>query len=426
MIHVLSGNPQWEHGIRRFFRIAPFALVAVSVGLAALIVSQGYGSAGQFELSLLLAAVLLGWTAWLDRGLDLERAPVSRRTTFWLGRWLLCGLLVGLNPWYALPAWLGYVDAARLFVMPWMAIAVVANAAVVAASQVGGYPDGTAGSIGLYLAVVAINGVLACAFTVIGTMTANQSSERQAMIDQLAITNERLETTVRENTGLQAQLLTQAREAGMLDERARMAGEIHDTLAQGLTGIIRQLDAADRSGMPAEERQRHHASARELARSSLVEARRSVNALRPQALEGTPLPEAITRTVTEWSESAGVPARIETTGSAVRLLPDLEVTLLRVAQEALANTARHATAGKVTVTLSYMEDVVLLDVQDDGVGFDVAAPRSPSSAGGFGLEGMRRRLQRVGGELEVESAPGEGTVVNARVPAVLAALGVPM
>ncbi len=421
MIHVLSGNPQWERGIRRFFRVAPFALVTMSIGLAALITSQGYGSAGRFELSVALAVVLLGWTAWRDGGLELERAAMSRRVVFWVVRWALCGVLIGLNPWYALPAWLGYVDAARLFVMPWMALAVVANAAIVAASQVGGYPDGTAGSIATYVAVAAINGVLACAFTVIGTMTATQSAERQTMINELAATNEHLESALRENTGLQAQLLAQAREAGMLDERARMAGEIHDTLAQGLTGIIRQLDAAGREGMTAAERTRHHASARQLAQSSLREARRSVNALRPEALEGTPLPEAISRAVSDWSERSAVPARVETTGLPVRLLPDLEVTLLRVMQEALANIVRHATAEKVAVTLSYMEDVVLLDVQDDGIGFDVAAPRRPHAAGGFGLEGMRLRLQRVGGELEVESTPGQGTVLNARVPAVLAA-----
>lgn len=346
---------------------------------------------------------------------------MSRRVVFWLVRWALCGVLIGLNPWYALPAWLGYVDAARLFVMPWMALAVVANAAIVAASQVGGYPDGTAGSIATYVAVAAINGVLACAFTVIGTMTAKQSAERQTMINELAATNEHLESALRENTGLQAQLLAQAREAGMLDERARMAGEIHDTLAQGLTGIIRQLDAAAREGMTAAERTRHQASARELAQSSLREARRSVNALRPEALEGTPLPEAISRAVSDWSERSAVPARVETTGLPVRLLPDLEVTLLRVMQEALANIVRHATAEKVAVTLSYMEDVVLLDVQDDGIGFDVAALPRPHATGGFGLEGMRLRLQRVGGELEVESTPGQGTVLNARVPAVLAA-----
>ena len=97
------------------------------------------------------------------------------------------------------------------------------------------------------------------------------------------------------------------------------------------------------------------------------------------------------------------------------LHPDVETALLRAAEEALANVAKHARATRVTLTLSWLDDVVSLDVDDDGVGF-TGVPR-PREQGGFGLAGLRERLTAVGGHLEVESAPGEGTTVVAQVPA---------
>ncbi len=178
---------------------------------------------------------------------------------------------------------------------------------------------------------------------------------------------------IAENTGLQAQLLIQAREAGAGDERQRMAREIHDTIAQGLTGIVTQLEAAQQTGNDA-ERERRIDNAKRLARDSLAEARRSVQALRPQALEDSRLPEALADEVARWSATSGVAGEMETTGQARLLHPEVEVTLLRVAQEALANVAKHAGASRAGVTLSYMEDVVSLDVRDDGAGFAVAPP----------------------------------------------------
>ena len=199
------------------------------------------------------------------------------------------------------------------------------------------------------------------------------------MIAELAEANQRLEEMMAENTGLQAQLLIQAREAGAGDERQRMAREIHDTLAQGLTGIITQLEAAQQTGKDA-ERERRIGNAKRLARDSLAEARRSVQALRPQALENSRLPEALADEVARWSATSGVPGEVETTGDARALHPEVEVTLLRVAQEALANVAKHAGASRAGVTLSYMEDVVSLDVRDDGAGFARARPGPTGTA----------------------------------------------
>jgi signal transduction histidine kinase len=208
--------------------------------------------------------------------------------------------------------------------------------------------------------------------------------------------------------------VAQAREAGVLDERQRMARELHDTLAQGLAGIITQLEAAEQSG--DDVRRRHLEAARRLARESLTEARRSVDALRPEPLVDARLPEAIEA---RWSALNGVAAEVTVTGAARPLRPEIEVTLLRAAQEALANVAKHADAHRVGLTLSYMEDLVTLDVRDDGAGFVVngAAARA-NDDGGFGLVAMRERVQGLAGRLEVESEPGAGTALSISVPAI--------
>ncbi|MFE7129540.1 sensor histidine kinase [Streptomyces sp. NPDC057638] len=225
---------------------------------------------------------------------------------------------------------------------------------------------------------------------------------------------ERLEAALHENAGLHAQLVAQARESGAQDERQRLASEIHDTLAQGLAGIITQLQAAERSASVRTrgETEEHVARALRLARSSLTEARRSVRALAPRELGRAHLPDAL-RTLTEgWSKDQGISARMEVTGTREPLSPAIEVSLFRVAQESLTNVAKHAGASRVGVTLSYTGTEVLLDVRDDGRGFATGVGT------GFGLTSMRQRIRGVGGHVEVQSAPGEGTAVSARVPAI--------
>jgi signal transduction histidine kinase len=122
-----------------------------------------------------------------------------------------------------------------------------------------------------------------------------------------------------------------------------------------------------------------------------------------------------------WSETSTVELSLATTGEPRPLLAELEMTLFRVAQEALANVAKHAEASKVGLTLSYTDQAVLLDVRDDGVGFlgrPTGGNGRPGDGQGFGLEGMRQRLRRVAGSLEIESAPGDGTAISATVPAI--------
>ena len=211
-------------------------------------------------------------------------------------------------------------------------------------------------------------------------------------------------------------LVDQARQTGVAEERARLAREIHDTLAQGFVSALTQLEAAadPLSGAPAEAVERVQRAA-SIARSSLGEARRSVQALRPEALEAAPLSDAIGRIVARWSDDAGVGAGVTLTGRAVALPAGTEVTLLRATQEALANIARHAAATSVSVTLSYLGDAVVLDVHDDGRGFDPLAPRN-GSGGGFGLEALRQRVDAAGGYFGLESEPGGGTTVTVHIP----------
>ncbi len=273
-------------------------------------------------------------------------------------------------------------------------------------AQAGGFHRPTVPLVVIWVLLACVDVGLIGVFIRLGVKTEEHNLARKGMIAELADANHRLEEMIAENTGLQAQLLTQAREAGAGDERQRMAREIHDTLAQGLTGIVTQLEAAQQT-VREDERERRIDNAKRLARDSLAEARRSVQALRPQVLEDSRLPEALAEEVARWSATSGVAGEMETTGQARLLHPEVEVTLLRVAQEALANVAKHAGAARAGVTLSYMEDVVSLDVRDDGAGFAVAPVEEgranghladgTSAAGGFGLISMRQRVTRLAG-----------------------------
>ncbi|GAB4162401.1 MAG: sensor histidine kinase [Candidatus Promineifilaceae bacterium] len=233
------------------------------------------------------------------------------------------------------------------------------------------------------------------------TAIIGQSTRRRQLIEQLEAT--------------QAELAAAERRAGILEERQRLARDIHDTLAQGFTSIVMHLEAADQA-LPddLDTLQKHLDRARGTARTSLEQARRVVHALRPHSLDQRSLPDAIERTAIRWREETGIPLTMTTTGDPIPLHPDIEVTLLRAAQEALANIRKHAQATDVQLTLSYMDDVVVLDVQDNGVAFAGAAT-SPLS-GGYGLQAMRERAEQCGGSVTLESEPGEGTTVVVSIP----------
>ncbi|MFE9819757.1 sensor histidine kinase [Streptomyces sp. NPDC005773] len=403
----------WE----RFFRQGPYALLALATVVSAVTSGLLMSRTDVYAAALLLPAALALQFLW-SRGPAEQGSRAAR--AYFVVRTLLALGLTWCNPFFSIYAVLGYFDAGRLLPPRGMRAGLLAIAVIMAGSQSGsGLPPVTLMNWVVFAIVLAVHVSLTMVFAQIGNREAEQARTRTDTITALESANARLEQALAENAGLHAQLLVQAREAGVADERSRLAAEIHDTIAQGLTGIIAQLQAVtSTAGTDPALAGEHLARAAALARHSLGEARRSVHNLLPSALEHDDLPGALKKTVTTWSERTGVRAEFTVTGTAEPLHDEVGATLLRIAEEALANAARHAGASRAGVTLSYMGDEISLDVRDDGRGFDPAALPPYRGAGGFGLGGMRARAERIAGTVEVETGPGLGTAVCARVPMV--------
>ncbi len=208
----------------------------------------------------------------------------------------------------------------------------------------------------------------------------------------------------------------QGRSAAVLEERNRMAREIHDTLAQGFTGVVLQLTAAEHELAKAPEKaQAHLVRARDLARESLAEARRSVWALHPRTLEHSELPDAFTRHVEQMTAGTPIQSELHVHGRPRSLSAEVEHNVLRIGLEALTNALKHARPSLVRIELSFDLGQVRLSVQDNGRGFDPQAPSA--SGGGFGLTGMRERAERLQGQLTISSQPGQGTEIVLVAPA---------
>jgi signal transduction histidine kinase len=214
-----------------------------------------------------------------------------------------------------------------------------------------------------------------------------QSRERASLIQELE--------------AKRAEVARLSAERGALAERERLAGEIHDTLAQGFTSIIMLLQQPDA---------RRIELAVQTARENLAEARALITELSPAPLSGATLEEALGRITSQFGEELSVSAVFEVRGDSRATPTKVEVVLLRAAQEALANVRKHAQARAVAVTLEYTPETAGLTVRDDGAGFD------PSATEGYGLRGMRARVEQVGGTLTLTSPPGGGTVLEAVVP----------
>jgi signal transduction histidine kinase len=207
-----------------------------------------------------------------------------------------------------------------------------------------------------------------------------------------------------------------SRFALVLEERARLAREIHDTLAQGFVGISSQLDAVAMC-MPEEASpaRRYLDLARRMARHSLTEARRAVMDLRASVLEGQDLAAALSSGTRIWTAGSGVDIEIELSGAPGELPQDYEQNLLRIAQEAVTNALKHAGATRIDIRLHMEAHKLFLRVVDNGRGFEQDGVFA-SLGGHFGLIGMRERAERLGGELMLASEPGKGTEVEVRVP----------
>lgn len=209
-------------------------------------------------------------------------------------------------------------------------------------------------------------------------------------------------------------LAEQGRQSAVLEERNRMAREIHDTLAQAFTGILLQVGVAKRiAKQQPEEAWSLIDRVGELAHEGLAEARRSVWALCPEALEYSDLASALARSVEQMTSSSDLRAQVCIQGVPRALPPEVGLNLLRIGQEALTNALRHAQAQEIRIELTFEAQQVWLLVQDDGQGFD---SHWQNDSGGFGLIGMRQRADRISGQLTIASQPGRGTEVVVQVP----------
>lgn len=362
--------------------------------------------AGWYAVGLVLVPRAAPPPAWWLVGLAL----------IWVGAVVVSAEFV----WLAFPLWLFAGYALRT---PWaMAFATAVFAVVIAAPVLHGRPLTYADVIGPL-----VGGIFALGISRGYLQLVRDARERERLVATLV-------EAQRETAALQDELARTQRESGAIAERTRLSRDIHDTVAQSLTSIgmiargareapdalataavsagVARPDAADTALAQIEQ----------LSRDALVDVRRIVAALVPAALEAGALAAALARMLDRFEAEAGVATDLRVDESLPALPTPVEVALLRTAQSALANVRVHAAAGRVVVSLVDAEDTVRLDVVDDGAGFDAGAWAGPRAgardiaAGGYGLLAMRDRLRELGGGLEVESAPGEGTALSAWVP----------
>jgi len=401
---------------------SPYALLIV---LAAIALPWHTADRAALPVGLSLCALMAGWMLFMWRLHPAWRTRVPHVVVFVVGLQLITLALVLWEAFALGSGWFGFLAAVcfaytrALARLSWQLAGAAGVALIAACSQTAGLNSSELFHVAVGIVALTVDLLLMGSLAWLLWEHEQQAARNQRALAEQESANRRLEATIAENEALHKQLLASAREAGVLDERRRMAREIHDTLAQGLTGIVTQLQAAEQaasrpSADPAGWR-RHVAAATQLARDSLSEARRSVDALRPESLERSRLSEALADVAERWTALNGIPVQAQTTGTARPIRPEIEFALLRAAQEALANVARHAHATRVGLTVSYMENEVALDVRDDGVGFD---PATLTGGGGFGLIAMRQRVADLSGTVEVESEPGGGTAISTCIPTV--------
>ncbi len=386
----------WDTGMPRWDILYGVVFVAV-VG----VVAATAGSPGRTALAVGATVAMAPWYFLVGRPHMRSEAAgmvvTPRSVTYMTGIVLLFGIAVLLAPnaWFLSIALLPqcyHVLPANRALIPAVAMTAV-GAASVAYWDRG--PAGLATAIALFVAIVtftfAFGGYIGRIIT--------QSLERASLIAQLEATR--------------AELAEVSRQAGALAERQRLAGEIHDTLAQGFSSILMLIQAADAQldTSPATARGQLGLAA-QTARENLAEARTLVGGLASAQLQGGTLEDALRRITQRTGAELGIEARFATDGTGRRLPAGTEVVLLRTGQEALANVRKHAAARIVEVRLCYAPDRVRLEVADDGAGFDPALVN-----GGYGLAGMRARVDEAGGTVAVRSAPACGTSVHVEVPA---------
>jgi len=390
------GDDAWEQGAWIWSALL-YGVLGVATVLALL---DGQPDGRDRWVMLGLVAVMVAWNLAFERLRVSEGSPLLV-LVYWAGLIVIWFFLAGIDPTYFSLLLALYPQIFRLLRLRHAIPGAVTLTVVVVWREIllSGRPlseNGPAVSGGL------LSLLFGTLFAIWITRIIEQSAGRRELIEQLESTR--------------GELAAAERESGRLAERQRLARDIHDTLAQGFVSIVLQLQAAE-GELPAgaDAARRHLELARRTASDNLAEVRRLVWDLRPEQLRAASLGEALGRLTERLAEESGVTATTTVTGTPRPLSPDAEVTLLRVTQETLANVGRHARAGRVALTLSYMDGEAVLDVRDDGVGFAPGADGAGPN-GGLGLRGMRERVEALGGRLAVESAPGGGTTVAVTVP----------
>ena len=402
------------HRVMRTLTVVQHVLFGV---LAAVCVSRSWSTGAPRVPLLVAAAVLLAWYAvglrWGARAPDpsVGSAGVGQGRTH--GRWWLLGLVAcwlalvlvsAENVWLAFSLWL---LIPHFFPVRWAAALSVLVLAVVIWR-----PWFATGGLTVAEALgPAIGALFAFALSRGQHQLVRDAVERQRLVDSLVRTQD-------EMAALHDELASAQREAGVLQERGRLSRDIHDTLAQGFSSIV--LLARGRSVLTDDGALTDLlAQIETTASTNLADARGVVSALAPSSLTDNGLGQALERILGTLEQETGVRTELRMEGEAMHLPTSLEVALLRTAQGALANVRAHSGAGRVVVTLLGLDDRVVLEVVDDGRGFDPAAlTERPGgySHGGYGLPSSKARLRELGGDLAVESAPGEGTALSAHLP----------
>lgn len=306
--------------------------------------------------------------------------------------------------WLAFPLWL---LAGFILRLPWAIAFSVAILAVVIAAPL--LHTGTT----TYATVIGplVGGVFAFGIARGYLELVRDGRERRRLIASLVAAQD-------ETAQLQDELARTQRESGAGTERTRISRDIHDTVAQSLSSI--GMLARGAHDAPAPEMATALAQIDELAREGLVDARRIVNAMAPSELEGSALGDALRRMLARLEDETGIRTDLRIDEGLPAISMGAEVAFLRTAQSALANVRAHAGATRVVVTLTDAGDMLRLDIADDGAGFDAAAwgarTARRSDGTGYGLRAMRARLRELGGDLDVESAPGDGVALSGSLP----------
>ncbi|TWP34209.1 sensor histidine kinase [Leekyejoonella antrihumi] len=368
-------------------------------GLFVLLLVVGAVRAAQdpsHPIASVIGAVVL--IAWYAVGIRAARSDDPRAGTGWFLILVLGWVaLICLSPEFSWVAFaLFFLSLHLLPRVPALGTVALITIAVVVAQIVDGTSNPAASVIGPCMGALVAVGI---SWIYAGLHA--ETAARQQLVDELIATQDAVADA--------------QRQTGVLTERSRLARDIHDTLAQSFSSIV-LLSRAGLAGEPDGDRLHDLMSQiDQVASSGLKDARIVVRALAPDELEQAPLPAALGRLLERLGRQSGIHTDLVVDGEPRPLPTTIEVALLRLAQGALANVQQHAQAPQVTLTITYQDDAVALDVVDNGVGFDPRV-RVPATGGGFGLRAMRERLADLQGTLAVESAPGDGTAVSAGIP----------